>query len=87
MKLILAIVDNAKIDNVSQALINSNFRVTQLATTSGFLRGGVTTLMVGVQANFVNDALQIIRDQVSQTENNECPTLLYVLNVRSFHRI
>ncbi len=87
MKMILAIVDDARKDEISQALLQSNFRVTQLATTSGFLRGGATTLMIGVEDNLIEDALQIIRDQISSMPNPDNPTTLYVLNVKSFNRL
>ena len=87
MKMILAIVDDARKDNVSQALLMLKFRVTQLATTSGFLRGGATTLMIGVEDDLIEDALQIIRDQVAGMPNPDSPTILYVLNVKSFNRL
>ena len=87
MKMILAIVDNASKDDISEALLGSNFRVTQLATTRGFLRGGATTLMVGVEDYLVDDALQIIRGIGSETSNPEYPITLYVLNVKSFNRL
>jgi uncharacterized protein YaaQ len=87
MKMILAIVDDARKDSVSQALLQSNFRVTQLATTSGFLRGGATTLMIGVEDDLVEGALQIIRSQIARMPNPDSPTTLYVLNVKSFNRL
>ncbi len=87
MKMILAIVDDSRKEEISQALLQSNFRVTQLATTSGFLRGGATTLMVGVEDNLIEDALQIIREQIASMPNPENPITLYVLNVKSFNRL
>lgn len=87
MKMILAIVDDTRKEIVSQALLQSNFRVTQLATTSGFLRGGATTLMIGVEDDLIEDALQIIRDQIANLPNPDSPTTLYVLNVKSFNRL
>ena len=87
MKMILAIVDDTYKDNFSNALLASNFRVTQLATIRSFLRGGATTLMVGVEDNLVEDALQVIRTVDSEGYNLENPTTLYVLNVKNFNKL
>ncbi len=88
MKMILAIIDDPQSETVSQALLKSDFRVTQLATTSGFLRGGATTLMVGVQDHLVDQAMKIIREQISPSNDPEHITAtLYVLNVKSFNRV
>ncbi len=86
MKMIVAIIDDDKVENVSQTLIKENFRVTQLATTGGFLRGGATTLMVGIDDELVEKALQIIRDQIPSDEDKKQATL-YVLNVKSHDRV
>ena len=43
MKMIIAIVEDTSTDRVSEALLGTGFRVTQLATTGGFLREGATT--------------------------------------------
>jgi len=88
MKMIIAIIDDVKSDVISRALLNSNYRVTQLATTSGFLRGGATTLMVGVDDELVGDALQIIRDQIpASTAPDKYLATIYVLNIKNFNRL
>jgi len=88
MKMIIAIVDDNLRQQVSQALISSKFRVTQLATTSGFLRGGETSLMIGVDSHQVEHALQIIRDQIPISPDlDKKQATIYVLNVRNFNRL
>ncbi len=88
MKMIFAIVDDTKSELISQALLAANFRVTQLASTGGFLRGGATTLMAGVEANKVEQALQVIRDQIPPSPDPEKKrATLYVINVKSFDRV
>jgi len=88
MKMIIAIVDDAKKDEISQALLHESFRVTQLSTTGGFLRGGATTLMVGVEDDLVENALQIIRKQIPNPFDPEKrQATLYVLNVKSFIQV
>lgn len=88
MKMIVAIVDDTVCGEVSQALLDSHFRVTQLATTGGFLRSGATTLMIGVDDEQVEDALQNIRKIIpKQVESENKLATIYVLNVRNFHRL
>jgi len=88
MKMIMAIVDVAKSEMISQSLLDANFRVTQLATTGGFLRGGATTLMIGVDDDLVDAALQIIRNKVKGTDKTgRFQATLYVLNVKNFNRL
>ena len=88
MKMIIAIVEDTSTDKVSEALLNTGFRITQLATTCGFLRGGATTLMVGVDDEKVEDALQVIRDQIDpSTDIEDKKATLYVLNVKNFRRV
>jgi uncharacterized protein YaaQ len=85
MKMIFAIVDDVATQEISQTLLSANFRVTQLATTSGFLRGGETTLMIGVEDNQVDGALHIIREQISRSQDDERnKATIYVLNVKNF---
>jgi len=88
MKMILAIVDDTQSERVSRALLESDFRVTQLATTRGFLRGGATTLMVGAEDDLVDKALQIVREHVLPSEDPDHPNAtLFVLNVKDFNRV
>lgn len=60
MKLILAIVSNDDSVAVSSTLNNNSFQVTKLATTGGFLSLGNTTLIVGVEDDQVEKAIELI---------------------------
>lgn len=60
MKLILAIVSNDDSASVSSALTKSNYQVTRLATTGGFLRVGNTTIIIGTDDDKVEDVISII---------------------------
>jgi uncharacterized protein YaaQ len=44
MKMIVAILRDEDSDHVSHALVQSDFRVTRIASTGGFFRRGSTTL-------------------------------------------
>ncbi|HQE91311.1 MAG TPA: cyclic-di-AMP receptor [Anaerolineae bacterium] len=49
MKLIIAIVKDSDAIDVSDALVENNFRVTRVASTGGFWRRGRVTLLIGVE--------------------------------------
>lgn len=63
MKLIMAIVSNDDSSSVSSALTKSNYSVTRLATTGGFLRAGNTTIIVGCEDDKVEEAIEIIGNE------------------------
>jgi uncharacterized protein YaaQ len=88
MKLIIAILRDEDSERISQALITAEFRVTQIASTGGFLRRGSTTLMIGVEDEKVNQAIQIIKDNISSpVAATERKATLFVLNVLNFVQI
>lgn len=61
MKLIMAIVSGDDSSKVSRALTKSNYSVTKLATTGGFLMSGNTTFIVGTDDDKVDGVLDILR--------------------------
>jgi uncharacterized protein YaaQ len=88
MKLIITIISDSDYDQVSQALIAREFRVTRIASTGGFFRKGSSTLMIGVRDERVDEAIEVIRDSTSPT--NE-PLLkratIFVIDVENFTQI
>jgi len=85
MKLIITIVRDTDTDAVSHALTSAEFRVTSVASTGGFLRKGQTTLLIGVDDEKLDSALEIIRNNVSKpTEADSRHTILFVVNVAKF---
>jgi len=85
MKLIIAIVRDVDSDPVSHELTSQNFRVTGVASTGGFLRRGKTTLLIGVEDDQVEQALQTIRASVSvATDPEERRAVIFVLQVDHF---
>ena len=86
MKLIIAILRDSDNDTVSNALTQANFRVTYVASTGGFLRKGQSTLMIGVEDDLAEQALDIIRQHVTRaTENDARHSIIFVLPVAQFH--
>jgi len=60
MKLIVAIVQDEDASRLISELMAAGFGVTKLATTGGFLRAGNTTLLVGVEDERFQSAMDVI---------------------------
>jgi uncharacterized protein YaaQ len=87
MKMIVAILQDEDAEAVAQALSTSELSVNRIASTGGFLRQGSSTLMIGVEDQHVDEAIQII--------NNNCTPSIepmlkratrFVLNVEHFEQ-
>ena len=65
MKLIFAIIQNDDAKRLTRALTEKRISVTRIATTGGFLHGGNTTLMIGVEIEHLDEALELIKSQSS----------------------
>ena len=65
MKLIFAIVQNDDSKRLVKALVQHNISVTRISTTGGFLHGGNTTLMIGVEKEKVQETLDVIKAKSS----------------------
>lgn len=88
MKLIITILRDIDTDPVSQALVSKDFRVTRIASTGGFLRRGSTTLMIGVVDEKVDEAIEIIRKNVSPSEESGMKrATLFVVPVEHYTQI
>ena len=60
MKLIISIVQDEDASRLISHLMSEGYRVTKLATTGGFLRSGNTTLLIGVEDDKLQSALDIV---------------------------
>ena len=88
MKLIVAILRDEDCEKISRALVAANFHLTQIASTGGFLRRGSTTLMIGLEDDRVDQAIEIIKDNSSPpADTNQRKATLFVLNVLDFEQI
>ncbi|MEW6717109.1 MAG: cyclic-di-AMP receptor [Chloroflexota bacterium] len=88
MKMIVAIVDDTKCTEITQALLEANFRITRLASTGSLLRVGMTTLMVGTEDEQLDQALNVIRERFPPSSDpNNTQATVYVLNVTGYKRV
>jgi uncharacterized protein YaaQ len=88
MKLIIAIIKDEDNDAVSRGLTKDNFRVTFIASTGGFLRSGRSTLLIGVEDERVEKALEVIRENCKKPdESKEKRATIFVLKVDQFTQL
>ena len=88
MKMVLAIVRDLDEDEVLQALLQENFRVTRIASSGGFFRRGNATFMIGVEEENVEHVIQIIRDRCTPTLDLAVKhATVFVLDVAHFEQV
>jgi uncharacterized protein YaaQ len=63
MKLIFAIVNDEDELDVMRSLSQGGFGVTKLCSSGGFLKAGNTTLLIGVDDEKLDQALEIIKSK------------------------
>lgn len=68
MKMVIAVVQDKDSSRLSQALVESGYKATRLASTGGFLRAGNTTFLIGVEDEQMDDLLQIIKENCHARE-------------------
>jgi uncharacterized protein YaaQ len=86
LKLIIATLPDTCDELVSGKLLKLRFQVTTIASTSGWLRKGMTTLLIGVDDKKVDSALKIIRETCAENKKSasEHPITIFVLKVHEF---
>jgi uncharacterized protein YaaQ len=86
MKLIAAIVQDRDADRLLDALMETGFRATKIQTTGGFLRGSSNLILIGVEPEKVDQAIDVIQGRCqSRTQlvhPNDAPYLAAPLEVR-----
>jgi uncharacterized protein YaaQ len=88
MKLIIAIARDEDSDAIISALIEREYRVTRIASTGGFLRRGMTTMMVGVDEEKVDDVITVFESSFSSVAGDgKRRTTIFVLNVEHFTQV
>ena len=63
MKLVFAIIQDEDAQKLMNGLNRGGFMVTKLCSSGGFLKAGNTTLLVGVNEEYVSDVLKIIEEK------------------------
>ena len=87
MKMMIAILKDSDCDPVIQALTEQNFRVTRIASTGGLLKRGTGTLLLGVEDDQVDRAIDVMRRRATSTSGGEKRATIFVVPVESFQQI
>jgi uncharacterized protein YaaQ len=84
MKLIMAIVKDSDAMDVSDALVENEFRVTRVASTGGFLRRGRVTLLIGVEEASMEAVFALIEGACREPDPGEHKATLFVIPAEDF---
>ena len=87
MKMIILIVKDHDADEITQKLTSEEYRVTRVASTGGFLRSGVVTLLLGVRDERVESSLELIRASLPPLASGEKRATLFVVPVERFEQV
>jgi uncharacterized protein YaaQ len=87
MKMIILIVKDSDADDVLQALTADQYRVTRIASTGGFLRSGVVTLLIGVRDERAELAQELIRSRLPPLPSGEKRAAWFVVPVERFEQV
>jgi len=87
MKLVLAVVRDIDTESIINTLLPKGFRVTQLASTGGFLRRGSTTMMIGVEAGEEQKVIDLLKRAVGPPDDKQHRITLFVMNATKFEQI
>ena len=87
MKMVILIVKERDADDILQALTSEKYRVTRIASTGGFLRSGVVTLLLGVRDERVELALDLVRKKLTPLPSGEKRATLFAVPVERFEQV
>lgn len=87
-KLIIIVVNDTDSDTLLKVLLDEKYRVTRIASTGGFLRRGSSTLLIGVEAERVEKAIQLVRGHISPSiDPGVKKVTIFVLKVDRFEQL
>jgi uncharacterized protein YaaQ len=88
MKLILVILNDHDAEAVLRALVEQGLRATRIASTGGFLRRGNTTLLIGVESDRVNSAIELVRANCREPDvRGQRRATVFVLDVGRYEQL
>jgi len=87
MKMIILILKDQLTETMTSRLTGAKYRVTRIASTGGFLRSGIATLLIGVEDAQVDPAISLIHDVVTAESAEEPQATLFVVPVSRFEQV
>lgn len=87
-RLIIAILRDDDGSQVLKALLDADYRVTRISSTGGLVRRRSSTLLIGVEKERVETAIQLIRDHSAPAIDPGLKRVtVFVLKVDQFEQI
>ena len=86
MKMIIVIIKDHLRDTLTRVLTEGQYRVTGIASTGGFMRSGVATLLIGVEESQVDAAIDLIRKTVGSSAGEKQGSL-FVVPIARFEQV
>ncbi len=86
MKMIIVIIKDHLRDPLTRALTEGQYRVTGIASTGGFMRSGIATLLIGVEDGQVDVAIDLIKKTIG-SGTGEKHGSLFVVPVARFEQV
>ena len=87
MKLIMAILRDIDAGPVVDQLVTQEYRVTRVASTGGFLRRGNITLLIGVEDEQVDAAIEVLRQTCSPPDPGQRRATVFVVDAPHFEQV
>ena len=84
----IIILDDVDADEALRGLLESDFRVTRVASTGSFLKRGNTTLLLGTEDEQVDAAIEIIRQsRLEDSREERQKATVFVLDLDHFEQL
>ena len=88
MKLMIIIVHDSDSEDVIQALVQKDYRVTRMSSTGGFLRRGNSTLLVGCEDQQVDPVIELLKETCPPPrEGNQYRATIFVVDMPYYAKI
>lgn len=88
MKMIVCIVQDSDKDELLTALSQANYQATLLPSTGAYFRRGNATIMIGVEDDQVEPAIQVVRDTFGSPDQSGVKrATVFVMNVDQFIKV
>lgn len=87
MKLIIAILRDVDAGPVIDQLVSQEYRVTRVASTGGFLRRGNVTLLIGLEAEQVDAAVDVLRQTCSPPDPGQRRATVFIVDAAHFEQV
>ena len=88
MKMIVCILQDSDKEDVTEALNKVGFQVTLMPSTGAYFRRGNATIIIGVEEEKLEDAIQVIRENVHEPEDPSMKrATIFVIDVNRFEKV